>query len=397
MDIVAEHEATQTACHVLTCEDETVGSLVVKIAEQLQGEGVRVEAGGMWLRAAGSAEGLGSVDTPIAETGLDQVHNTVVVMSGSFREAGTSRVVGGGGCSSGGGRFDDSEAAGWGPVRQVHIRHDVYVNGIGLTYANGRHVSHGRLEGKGNVVVTLGPDEGIVRVKGRSGWYIDCLILETNKGRVYGPYGAKGGSDFGVVDFGNNNELLYITGEAGRYVDKLSFTYGVPKEVACLPVLRTAAHGGPVSEGNSFDDSVCALTWGPVRTIVVHAKNCVHSLGLGYENGQRLMHGAPDGVEEVVHLEEGEYITGVSGLAGPQLVYQLTFHTTRRLVGPFGTQGPAGERFFDDFGSDELVYLFGGDRAPGSNRPLLVRVGFGYGQPRASPTAPHDSSCIASG
>jgi hypothetical protein len=64
-------------------------------------------------------------------------------------------------------------------------------------------------EGKVDHVVELEPDELIIKVVVGSGFLIDRLGFETNKGRVLGPFGGPGGSEY-IESITPDDELSYL-------------------------------------------------------------------------------------------------------------------------------------------------------------------------------------------
>jgi len=71
--------------------------------------------------------------------------------------------------------------------------------------------------------IDLDPDEYIYKVTGEEGNYILRMRYYTNKGRVFGPYGNGGGSQFEASS--NGGRLLWISSVHGSYINALKFFF----------------------------------------------------------------------------------------------------------------------------------------------------------------------------
>ncbi len=78
--------------------------------------------------------------------------------------------------------------------------------------------------GGGQRVININVDQGerIIGVFGKTGRLVDNLGFFTNKGRVFGPYGGKGGGDFSV----HLCPVRGIFGKTGSLVDNIGFYCG---------------------------------------------------------------------------------------------------------------------------------------------------------------------------
>ncbi|MFN8483755.1 MAG: jacalin-like lectin [Anaerolineae bacterium] len=107
-------------------------------------------------------------------------------------------------------------------LAQIIIRHGAWVDAIQCSWemlggSLSVGVQHG---GNGGVadVITLAPDENITRISGRSGVYIDQLVITTTK-RTCGPYGGNGGIPFDLSPA--PGATIGFFGRSGLYLDAL--------------------------------------------------------------------------------------------------------------------------------------------------------------------------------
>jgi hypothetical protein len=139
------------------------------------------------------------------------------------RSVGGCKVVthtyGGGG----GGSFVDVPFHCHGTIRKIVIHSGTVIDSIQLFFDRGNgqyHVSarHGG-GGGGRHEITLFSSERIIGIFGKTGHLVDQLGFVTNYGRIFGPYGACGGSPFTV----NSCELRGIYGKSGALLDSIGF------------------------------------------------------------------------------------------------------------------------------------------------------------------------------
>ena len=100
----------------------------------------------------------------------------------------------------------------------------MYIDSIQLMYQlpSGEDYVGTRFGGRGELhTIDLDVDGGerINGIFGRSGALIDQLGFVTNKGRMFGPYGGCGGSEFTV----NDCEIRGIFGRSGALIDSIGF------------------------------------------------------------------------------------------------------------------------------------------------------------------------------
>lgn len=116
---------------------------------------------------------------------------------------------------------DDCEAV----VDRIRIRSGRRLDSIQITYklSNGRTYT-GRKYGENGgsphtVDIRVDEAERIIGVFGKSGRKVDQIGFVTNFGRVLGPYGGNGGSDFRV----DGCNLRGIFGRHGDEIDSIGF------------------------------------------------------------------------------------------------------------------------------------------------------------------------------
>jgi hypothetical protein len=117
------------------------------------------------------------------------------------------------------------------------------------------------------------------------------------------------------------------------------------------------------------------------RIAIRHGRR-IEQIQIEYSNRQGFNQvefiGNDAGKWSVIELEEGEFITYITGRAGT-LIDQLTFHTSmRRTFGPYG--GSGGQEFEISIPSDAKVIGFTGKAGPSINQ-----IGLIYWRPNKAP------------
>jgi hypothetical protein len=109
-------------------------------------------------------------------------------------------------------------------IVQITIRSGSWIDSIQTTYKNMlnqsiQSVQHG---GNGGIkeVFTLGSDEHVTRISGKYGWWIDSILIETNKGRVKG-WGGSGGSKGFVYNAPSGSKIQGFFGHSGSFLDSI--------------------------------------------------------------------------------------------------------------------------------------------------------------------------------
>jgi hypothetical protein len=112
-------------------------------------------------------------------------------------------------------------------VRGVIIQSGNYVDGIQLVYIlRGQTVSWGYHGGAGgdHHEFWLDSDEYITGIEGRSGAFVDSLIIHTNK-RSSPQYGGDGGANAYSYDVPPKFHVMGFWGRSGDYIDSIGIEY----------------------------------------------------------------------------------------------------------------------------------------------------------------------------
>ncbi|KAI7729346.1 hypothetical protein M8C21_004800 [Ambrosia artemisiifolia] len=194
-----------------------------------------------------------------------------------------------------------------------------------------------------------------------------CFMTTLN---LYGPYGNSYGAPFShdVKD----GVVVGFHGRASEYINAIG-VYVMPKSLAldsnsknkcktmselCSSMSRMVMPRdvGPwgAGGGKSWDDGVFST----IKQVLVHVGelNVIYALQFEYQkrDGKSVLsqiHGGTDGHEiKMVNLDDkGEFIIGVSGCYGPveghkglEAIVSISFHTNKRIHGPYGEELDAG-------------------------------------------------------
>ncbi len=131
-------------------------------------------------------------------------------------------------------------------IREVHLKAGAFVDAIHIFYgfgANGQTEALPRMGGEGGepYVFTLGKDEYVTGISGRSGDYIDGIQIHTNK-RVSDYVGGDGGEQEFTFLADNDSELVGIFGRQDWYIDALGIvTRPRTSRTAAKPKTKKAA------------------------------------------------------------------------------------------------------------------------------------------------------------
>ncbi len=128
----------------------------------------------------------------------------------------------------GGGAFhellDDCQAT----IKKIVLRTGSLVDSVQVTYrlSNGKDYTAGVHGGKGGhrtvIEIDVQKGEKIIGAFGKTGRLVDNIGFFTNQGRVFGPYGGKGGGDFSV----HLCSIRGVFGRVGSLVDSIGFYCG---------------------------------------------------------------------------------------------------------------------------------------------------------------------------
>ena len=136
--------------------------------------------------------------------------------------------------STGGDEWSDEQLLGQRVFKpqKITIRHGGMIDSMQVTYTNAQNQvvvapDHGGQGGK-EEVIQFETDEFINEVFGHHGKAINQIGFGTNKGKRYGPYGGKGGMQFGFY-FGEEEFLSSFSGRSHMLVSNLVF-HGAQRE-----------------------------------------------------------------------------------------------------------------------------------------------------------------------
>lgn len=105
---------------------------------------------------------------------------------------------------------------------EVRIRSGVFIDAIQTVYENsaGQKYTSPLHGGSGGTlsVFKLAPGEYITRISGKYGWYIDSLLIETNKGHAKG-WGGTGGAANYTYTAPPGSSIHGFFGRSGKYLD----------------------------------------------------------------------------------------------------------------------------------------------------------------------------------
>lgn len=250
-----------------------------------------------------------------------------------------------------------------GVITKITIYAENVISGIGITYAGGQVTLHGGESGIAHHI-ELPDNEFITRVTGRSGWAIDQLTLITSQGRVLGPYGGEGGSEF-AADF-EEKALVAFAGQADRSATTIRSLQFAAVAVADIvsAYLKSSVYSGRYGQGGPdrgvlFNDYLQydSSTWGLIQEITVYADRVVLGISVTYAGGQTIHHGGALGTAHRIELSENEFITVATGRSG-WAIDQLSFQTNQgRAFGPYG--GDGGSEFAANLEGKALVAFAG--------------------------------------
>jgi hypothetical protein len=141
-----------------------------------------------------------------------------------IRQIEQTKIVGG----EGGNPFADRDVPQGARISEVRVRSGNNIDSIQAVYTlpDGSLLEGPLHGGRGgsNGVFRLDPDEYITGFSGRSGLYIDSLIIQTNKRRSQ-VFGGSGGSRVFSIAVPAGNRAIGFAGRSGDYLDSIGLTY----------------------------------------------------------------------------------------------------------------------------------------------------------------------------
>ena len=246
-------------------------------------------------------------------------------------------------------------------IHSINISYGQQINAIQVTYLlSNKSLFEGPLHGKISkppVTITLGPDEYVARISGRTnGDLIDQLTIVTlgppeYEHKVYGPFGSDGKSVFVFEGY-----ILGFHGRSGDLLDNLG-VYGINNAKKSQ---EYGTHTDDQYLGRPFDDNI-NLGVPPIigisRLYVWH-NSLVPSiqieyllLGGGTKLGERHGTAFASGNLTTVTFDEGEQLIELRGKTGEMYyayIDQLSF-TTLKEGGVYARYGPFGKLGNADF------------------------------------------------
>ncbi|SRR6266699_2875752 len=127
-----------------------------------------------------------------------------------------------------GGTLFDDVAPNQMEIGELHIRSALFIDQLQAIY---RNPMNGRLApgpthgGNGGLltVITLNAGEFITEISGRTGSFVDSLMLKTNQGRIFRYLGGDGGPNpFRFhLDIRSGEEIFGFSGRSGQFLDAI--------------------------------------------------------------------------------------------------------------------------------------------------------------------------------
>ncbi|KAL4559457.1 hypothetical protein LXL04_031595 [Taraxacum kok-saghyz] len=237
---------------------------------------------------------------------------------------------------------------------------------------------------KTNTICIDYPNEYLTSISGTIGHIggstvVMSLCLQTNQTN-YGPYGCPYGSD-SCTRFsydGKGGMIVGFYGHANKHIDAIG-VYVIPKSLELCRKMSEVGiprESGPwgAGVGKPWDDGV----FSHVKQVLVYmgeSLNVIYGIQFIYakRDGNSIlseMHGGRLGVckTKLIGVDgEKEYLTRVSGFYGPvkefgglKGITSITFHTNKKIYGPYGEISGAGYVYFTSTSSPGKVVGFQG-------------------------------------
>lgn len=253
----------------------------------------------------------------------------------------------------GGSVFNDSPKEGW-RLKRIVIHHGNVVDGIQCvwqcpdgSFVTGKH--HGGLGGRKSVI-ELQEGEYVTEVSGTEGNVVDSLCITTNHNK-YGPYGGNGGKSFSLQPRGGIVTGFY--GRSGNLLDAIGI------QDALYTYERIYFGGG---DGIPLIDDMSDMK--QLKRILVRSGSLIDTLQFEWINGQNEYMTGPEyggygikgGELHTMELQNGEYLTKITGRAGIYLD-GVQFHTNLRSFAPLG--GSGGTPFEINLAGKQLLCFIG--------------------------------------
>ncbi|KAJ0939348.1 putative jacalin-like lectin domain-containing protein [Helianthus annuus] len=236
------------------------------------------------------------------------------------------------------------------------------------------------------------PNEYLKSISGTIGNYqgsnvVMSVCFNTNQ-NCYGPFGTSSGTVFSYD--GKGGVIVGFHGHADKYLNAIgvyvmpkSFAFGpnstygdklMPELFSSMCRMTMPRDAGPwgACGGKPWDDGLFSA----IKRIHVHEGelNAIYAIQFEYlkKDGESFLsqvHGGKGGCKtQLVNLDHNdEYLTGISGFYGPvkgynglEAIASISFHTNKRIHGPYGEDKGFGYSYYSSTTSPGKVAGFHG-------------------------------------
>ena len=224
---------------------------------------------------------------------------------------------------NGGKEWDDRQnALDGGLITKIEIWAGKYVDGIEVTYGDGRKippVHHGGYGGEKHVL-NLKPGDVITQVKGRAAKYVDQICFYVNGNESNTCYGRTGGDPFAFSASGL--PLRSFKGRSDTLIDQLAFAFGNQTKIDTKSIKFDQAE---------LDNQVAGAKTGSVEQTVVNNSGIKQKIT--YSKTNTLTHATSmswkNEVGETLSHQLGTKIAFVAGNATKQVGFELSYTFTK--------------------------------------------------------------------
>ncbi|KAL9994817.1 putative jacalin-like lectin domain-containing protein [Helianthus debilis subsp. tardiflorus] len=218
------------------------------------------------------------------------------------------------------------------------------------------------------------PNEYLKSISGTTGNYhgsnvVMSVCFNTNQ-NCYGPFGTSSGTVFSYD--GKGGVIVGFHGHADKYLNAIG-VYVMPELCSrmTMPLPRDAGPWGACG-GKPWDDGLFSA----IKRIHIHEGELNEMYAIQFEylkkDGESFLsqvHGGKGGCKtHLVYLDhKDEYLTGISGFYGPvkgynglEAIASISFHTNKRIHGPYGEDKGFGYNYYSSTASPGKVAGFHG-------------------------------------
>ncbi|KAI3738652.1 hypothetical protein L2E82_28717 [Cichorium intybus] len=292
-------------------------------------------------------------------------------------------------------------------IKTITIAHGIVIDSIKFEVESSsdeiQRSFFGGNGGRADTIFIDSPNEYLTSISGTVGSFagsdvVMSLRFQTNQKR-YGPFGSDKGTHFSFD--GKGGVIIGFHGRFGSFIDAIGI-YLMPKSLAFdrdstreesitnelfdkMSLMAMPREAGPwgACGAKPWDDGVF-LNVKQVRVHVGESPKVIYGIQFEYvrRDGQSVLsqiHGGTNGEKiEVVDLDGAdEYLTGISGFYGPveghnglEAIMAITFHTNKKIYGPFGYENGSGFVYFSSTASPGKIVGF-----QGRNNGFLSAIG----------------------